>query len=75
MPIYEYKCMDCGARFEAMRGMRDADSPAQCKKCLGSNSKRTMSTFYAKSGERAVAGSQAHTCGGCGGGNCGQCGH
>lgn len=30
MPIYEFRCRACDARFEERRAMADADAPARC---------------------------------------------
>ena len=34
MPIYEYKCNDCGHEFEMIQGIEDAPL-TQCKVCSG----------------------------------------
>jgi putative FmdB family regulatory protein len=37
MPIYEYACVDCGAKYEFFQGMRDlplTDCPKCCKPTL-----------------------------------------
>ncbi|MDO8491111.1 MAG: zinc ribbon domain-containing protein, partial [Dehalococcoidia bacterium] len=33
MPIYEYRCSGCGARFELMRPMSRAQEEAHCPTC------------------------------------------
>lgn len=73
MPIYEYTCKDCGARFDALRSMKDADAPIICKECESLNTSRRLSTFFAQSGGRAVAGSDGG-CGNCAGSACASCG-
>ncbi|NOY52142.1 MAG: zinc ribbon domain-containing protein [Deltaproteobacteria bacterium] len=35
MPIYEYRCNDCGAEFEVSQGMDD-EPLTICKQCAGS---------------------------------------
>ncbi|MBN1426755.1 MAG: zinc ribbon domain-containing protein [Anaerolineae bacterium] len=51
MPIYEYKCPDCGEEFEKLvRGMSDADQ-VSCPTCNSDNVKRKMSLVAAKGGE------------------------
>jgi len=75
MPIYEYACEDCGTHFEALRPMKDADSPIGCRSCEGRRTERTLSVFYAQSGGRSVAGTSGGSgCGSCSGGSCGNCG-
>lgn len=33
MPLYEYRCRDCGHRFEAMRRMSERTDPLPCPDC------------------------------------------
>lgn len=73
MPLYEYVCQDCGARFEALRSMNDADEVITCKKCLGTNTNRALSVFFASSDGRSISSSSA--CDSCAGGSCSSCGH
>jgi putative FmdB family regulatory protein len=47
MPMYEYLCPECGARFEKLRRMSEADSPSRCAVCGADNAQRVMSTFAA----------------------------
>ena len=76
MPIYEYHCKDCDAHFDALRSMKDADSPIICKQCEGRHTVRQVSVFFAQSGGRVVAGNaSASGCAGCPGGSCASCGH
>jgi len=44
MPIYEYACRSCNARFELLTTMSKADKAA-CPKCGAGDVKRLMSTF------------------------------
>ncbi len=74
MPIYEYLCSDCGVKFDAFRSMKDADEPITCKNCLGKNTKRALSVFFASSEGRALT-SKQKGCSGCSGGSCSTCGH
>ena len=48
MPIYEYYCADCGAEFEMIRPVSQADELATCEKC-GSQARRQLTTFSFKS--------------------------
>lgn len=72
MPIYEYACQDCQAKFEVIRSIKDADSPLNCEQCQGANVKRQISLFNATSGGRVIAGGS--NCGTCAGGTCSTCG-
>jgi putative FmdB family regulatory protein len=75
MPIYEYVCLDCGAHFDALRSMRDADAPINCQDCESLHTQRAISVFFAQSGGRIVAGNNNAGCAGCAGGSCSTCGN
>ena len=45
--MYEYACPECGVKFEKLRKMSEADSPARCACCGAENSRRVLSTFAA----------------------------
>ncbi|MGC8837370.1 MAG: FmdB family zinc ribbon protein [Anaerolineae bacterium] len=76
MPIYEYRCDQCGAEFQELRPMAQADAPIRCPKCGGEETHRKLSLFAAcsrsSSGETvSVGGSsgcstcKATSCAGC----------
>ena len=46
MPIYEYRCLACGHRFEAL--VRAHDTPA-CESCQSTNLERLLSMFAVSS--------------------------
>ena len=46
MPIYEYKCQDCGQLTEKLV-RTDNDIPRRCPACNGDNLKKKFSTFSA----------------------------
>ncbi len=48
MPLYEYKCSDCDAKFEEL-SMR-SDDVVVCPKCESENVMRLLSTFAASGG-------------------------
>ena len=45
MPIYEFRCEDCGEEFEVLLKSRAEAEGVTCKKCGGSRVKRLMSTI------------------------------
>jgi putative FmdB family regulatory protein len=80
MPIYEYVCLECGERFDALRLMRDADATIACGRCQSERTTRQLSLFFSQSGGRTATASESHShagggCGGCSGGSCGSCRH
>jgi len=79
MPVYEYACPDCGAKFDALRSMSQADAAIACPKCGGQNPRRGISVFAAVSKgsgaeSRAVSGA-GHSCASCGSHSCATCSH
>jgi putative FmdB family regulatory protein len=68
MPLYEYKCEECEARFEQLRPLSAIDDPASCP--AGHSGRRVISIFSAvckdSAGEPNLIG------GGCSGG-CANC--
>jgi putative FmdB family regulatory protein len=55
MPIYEYECPACGARFELRRGMNDSDDDICCPKCKAEKPRRVFSTFSMGSSQSACS--------------------
>jgi len=47
MPIYEYKCMDCGHVFTEKRSIKERDK-VTCPKCKSSNVKRKFAIANVK---------------------------
>ena len=45
MPLYEYRCPACGATFELLRRMREADDEVKCPKCSAPEAERLLSAF------------------------------
>ena len=72
MPIYEYACLDCGEKFEALRSMNDADTPIACVQCEGEHTSRLLAVFFAQSGGRVVASGNS-ACTTCSSNSCATC--
>ena len=69
MPIYEYVCDDCKARYEKI--VTASNGKAECPKCGSKSSTIQFSTFAAHTGNGSSAASNASaesagTSGGCG---------
>jgi len=45
MPIYEYRCDECGHAFEMIRSVSQSDQELHCPICKSPNAKRLMSVF------------------------------
>jgi putative FmdB family regulatory protein len=43
--MYEYACPECGAKFEKLRRMSEADAPVPCTTCGAQTARRTLSSF------------------------------
>jgi putative FmdB family regulatory protein len=47
MPLYEYRCQQCGKSFEMLRRIQDADRQLECPECKSDEVERLLSTFTA----------------------------
>lgn len=55
MPIYEYKCPQCGEKFELRRSIADSDSDTKCPRCGSVEARRVLSLFATGSSGTACA--------------------
>lgn len=76
MPVYDYKCRQCGAEFEKfLRSLAAADS-VQCKKCGSARVEKLVTCCAISSGgksESAGSSGSSHSCGSCSGSHCSTC--
>ena len=65
MPLYEYRCPDCGHRFEILQRLGAGPDDVICPQCGRKKPDKQFSTFASSASEAggAIAGG-----GGCGGG-------
>ncbi len=73
MPIYEYYCPRCAAKFELLRPMSRIDEPATCPQGHGSGA-RTLSVFATATRDVAGESMPVPQGGGCGCGGACSCG-
>jgi putative FmdB family regulatory protein len=71
MPIYEYRCLDCGATFEKIVPL-NADS-TDCRECHSTRLERLFSAFSVQSGASESFESSSEGCGTCGAPRPGMC--
>lgn len=67
MPIYEFKCKDCGEEFEVFIRNKEEISEINCKSCKSKNIERLMSVVHSligssKSSSEKPQISEQHTC-------------
>jgi putative FmdB family regulatory protein len=48
MPIYEYECRKCGAKFESFRAISESDDNVTCPECGEKAAKRMMSRTFSQ---------------------------
>lgn len=71
MPLFEYRCEDCGALFEKL--VARADEPVSCVRCQGNRVKKQFSVFAAQVAE-GRGGPSGESCNSCGVAQQGMCG-
>ena len=68
MPIYEYRCRDCGRVFARIRSVASSSEPIDCPHCASDRTERLPSTFAAGPSGSGFGGSAGtSSCGGGGG--------
>jgi putative FmdB family regulatory protein len=67
MPIYEFKCNDCGDEFSEIRRMGD-DKGVACPQCRSIHTKKLISTFASISGSESPGCPSVSQCSHAGGG-------
>ncbi|MFC2035754.1 zinc ribbon domain-containing protein [Chloroflexota bacterium] len=45
MPVYEYKCRNCGEKFETRHSFQEQEKEPACPRCGIRNTQRVFSTF------------------------------
>lgn len=65
MPIYDYRCQDCGSAFEVLISWRDKDK-VKCPECGGTRVSEKVASFASTS-----SGGSGWSGGGSSGGSCG----
>jgi len=65
MPIYEYRCNQCGKEFEEL--VMNGEEHPQCPACGSKNTQRLLSGFALGGEAGAGFGASAPAGGGCGG--------
>lgn len=48
MPLYEYRCENCGKQFEATQSIHFRPEDTVCPHCQGQNATRLLSAFASK---------------------------
>ena len=72
MPIFEYQCRECGAKFERIvHGGKDA---ASCRECGSKRVDQLLSVFAVVGASGSAAAAEPGPCGACGAPRRGMCG-
>ena len=65
MPLYEYRCSECGHRFEVLQHLGEGAEKLICPECGAASPQKQFSTFASSA---ASGGGTASFGGGCGAG-------
>jgi putative FmdB family regulatory protein len=55
MPIYEYRCSECGEKFEKLVRLSTSTSEIECPKCGGQKVDKLISVFSPRTSSSAAA--------------------
>lgn len=72
MPIFEYRCQDCGAQFEKIS--YNSRTKILCKKCSSSRVEKLLSVFAVSGASHEGSAFEPGPCGACGAPRRGMCG-
>lgn len=72
MPLFEYKCRDCGTAFEKI--VATATTQVVCKQCESPRVEKLLSVFAVGGASRSKASLESGPCGACGAAQRGMCG-
>ena len=65
MPIFEYRCENCGSKYEVLHKSSAHQEEVTCPKCNSTKSKKLLSTFSA-----TFDSSTSYSSNSCASGNC-----
>ncbi|RMG25200.1 MAG: zinc ribbon domain-containing protein [Methanobacteriota archaeon] len=56
MPLFEYRCKECGAKFETLVFSSHSNEPVKCENCGSEQTEKLMSTFASSGTEKSSGG-------------------
>ena len=62
MPIYEYRCRDCGHRFEILQRLGQGPEGLVCPRCSADQLEKQYSTFAGNVGDSAQRSASPSSC-------------
>ena len=73
MPVYDYRCSECGATYDVYHKVREIAEDIVCPSCGSLKHKKLMSASAVSMGDKSSPASSGPPCesGGCCGGSCG----
>jgi putative FmdB family regulatory protein len=63
MPIYEYRCKQCGSKFDKLVKLSTKTSEVECPKCGARRAEKAVSLFGASSNTSSGSKSSSTSCG------------
>ena len=63
MPIYDYRCKECGAEFEKLMRLSEADRSPLCPECGSPDTHKQITTFASPTSSSSSKGSASSGCG------------
>jgi putative FmdB family regulatory protein len=63
MPIYEYRCKECGTSFSRLQRVGAGSEGVTCPKCESTDVERLLSSFASTSSSPSLTSSTGPSCG------------
>ena len=62
MPIYNYRCKECGAEFDKMMRLSEADHTPVCPECGSLDTRKQITTFASPTASSSPKSSASSSC-------------
>jgi len=73
MPLYEFRCANCGATFEKRLSFSESSTQPECPHCRSLDTHKKISSFAAHGTSKGASATGGGSCSSCSSGSCSGC--